>query len=449
MQQKQDAFKLGLTVIVAFALFFAGVIFIAGKSFEPREPIVVRVAHDQDVPRIKTGAAIVCGPRQVGSVTGVRLVEAPARDASGPKDFLYFEITGEVNSSLGLRSDCTITIVGPLLGDNGQLRVVNRGTLSTGVSATEPIYAEATGLFADLANITTEFDAQNPESLLARIKTQLNPEIPHSLVAKVHVSMTHVNAMTANLKRSVDPAESNALINKVDSILTHMNEITAALNAETTPGQEHTLVAKVHQGLDHVDQALLELIGTIADNREAIRNTVGGIEHVVAELDQSVMPAIKAELDLAQTQSLLSQARAAITEINRTLRDVGIVADKARRIVTLSEPRVLIAIDNAKEASAHLKALSKDLRRAPWRLIHEPDEIESRQAHLFDAVREFTEASALLDESARRLDALREANRDGIPADDPLLVTIREKLGATLQRFDAAEKTLWEQLDVE
>ncbi|MEE9296407.1 MAG: hypothetical protein V3W34_15800 [Phycisphaerae bacterium] len=448
MPRERNAFKLGVTVLVGLVLFFAAVLFIGGKSFEKRQPFVVRIGHDQNVPRLKAGAPVICGPQQVGTVTGVTTVEAPALDKSGPQDFLYFEVRGEVNVSLGLRSDCSIVVEGPLLGDNGQLRVVDRGTAPTPVSPDQPIYARASGFASDWARITRELDDNNPKSLLSQIKTQLDPMISHSLMAKLHRSLGDVNIMTANLMQSVDPSRKSALIAKVGSILDHINAITAGLKAELERGGEQTVLAKVHRGLDHVNDALAALSATIDENRAGIRRTIKGAENVTAKLDQTIIPAIEYELDRFRTESLLGQVHTALEGINSILSDATVVADKARRVATLSEDRVLTVVDNAKEASDHLKAVAKDLRRSPWRLIHKPTAVESKEAYILDAVREFAEASGHLDESAAQLDALLEAYEGRIPETDPTLAAIRERLKLTLERFAAAEDALWDQLDV-
>lgn len=448
MPQDRNTFTLGLTLIVALVLFCAAVVFVGGKSFEDREPIVVRIGHDQKVGRLKTGAPVICGPRQVGSITAVDLVEAPSRDDDTVRDFLYFEIHADVSRELALRTDCVIVAEGPLLGDVGQLRIVNRGTAAQRLTADTPVYARAHGFGSDWAMISRQFDEGDPSSLLSQIKNQLDPRLPASFVAKVHRSLGDINAITANLKTSVDPARKSTLLGKLDSILDHLNAVTAALRVQVEPGRERTLLAKVHRGLDYFDAGLKDLAETIAENRDGIRTTVDSARHAAAAVDRSIIPAVEAELDRTRAESLLARVHHAFDQINNALADADVVTNKARRVATLSEHRILTVIDNANEASRHLKAMAKDLRMRPWRLIHKPDTRETREAQLLDAVREFAEASVHLDESSKSLDALLEANRGGIPRDDPSLEAIRRQLDATLERFTAAEEALWNRLDL-
>ncbi len=448
MRQDRNAFKLGLTLIVSAVLLCAAVIFIGGKSFDRRDPILVRIGHDQNVARIKAGAPVICGPQQVGAVTAVELIEAPALDDAEIRDFLFFQVRAEVNHALALRSDCVIVAEGSLLGDTGQLRILNRGTASDRLGPEQPVYARASGFTNDWEMITREFNDQNPDSLLAQIKTQLDPRLSGSLIAKIHNSLGDINAITTNIKRTVDPTAEAALVSKLGNILDNLNALTRALRAQVDPASDRNILAKVHQGLDHIDTGLQDLVATITENRPDIRQAVESATHVAVTVDQSILPVVQAEFDRSRAKSLLSQVHNAFDHIDTALADAVVVTDKARRIATLGEDRVLSVIENINQASQHLKAVSKDLRQAPWRLIHKPDATETRESNILDAVREFAEASAHLDESAKNLDALLEANHGQLAPDDPTLNNIRQKLAETLKRFTAAEEALWNRLDI-
>jgi hypothetical protein len=448
MADDRHAFKLGLTVIASLVLALVGVLFLGGKSFAPMVDIVVRIAHDQNVSQIKKGAAIVCGPQQVGSVTEVATIEAPAVDDSGVSDFLYFEVRGQVHRELNLRSDCRVAIVGSLLGDSGMLRIVHRGTSSEPMSSDEPIYAEATGLANSISKITREFDGNNPGSLVSQIKSQLDPSLSRSMVAKVHKSLDDVNAMTRELAATMDPSRGDALLFKLNSILANVNELTGELKVQMASAESASAMAKVHSGLDGVNVLLADLLDALRENRPGIREAVSGTGRIVQKVDEVILPSIESELDRSAAGSLLSQAHAAMGKVNRSLEEIHSASLEAAKMVTLSQPRVLAFVENAKEASEHLKALAKDLRRSPWRLIHSPSESESKEAYILDAAREFAEAAENLDETVAELGALIQANDGELDEDDPAVIDIRERVQATLVRFGEAEQSLWTHLEL-
>lgn len=447
MPKERNAFKLGLVAIVVVTLFVAAVLFIGGASFEKRRLLVVRIAHDQPMPRIKSGAPIICGPQQVGVVRSVAMVEGPALNDAGVQDFLYFEVRGEVSERLDLRSDCRVVVEGPLLGDNGQLSIAFRGSSTMRVSPETPIYARASGFASNLAMITDEFDKTNPTSLLSRIKSQLDPGLPQAIVTKVHRSLDDLNAMSNDLRILFDPARDAGLVVKIDSILSRLNDLTGLLKEQLVAGDPTALLGKLHRGLEQLDAALTQVTETVRENRSDLRATVSNLQGATRTLDQEVMPAVAAELDRTDAESLLSGVRGAVQRVDRSLADVEVMTGKARKIVTLGEGPVLTLIANVKEASEHLKAAAKDLRRNPWRLIHKPDAAETREAQVLEAVREFTELSANLDDLVSHLQALAEAEQGRLTSDDPTLTELRERIRGTLERYKVVEQALWEQLE--
>jgi uncharacterized protein YPO0396 len=117
-------------------------------------------------------------------------------------------------------------------------------------------------------------------------------------------------------------------------------------------------------------------------------------------------------------------------------------------VVVLNEDRLNQLMLNLNETAVHLKSAGKDLRRNPWRLFYRPSLEETKQLNIFDAAREFAEAASRLDDSATQLSALMKSHDGTVPADDPDLAKIRERLKQTFEDYTRAEEALWKQLDV-
>ncbi len=448
MPTERNALRLGITTLVVLTLFFTAIIYIGGSSFDSRVPIVVLVKHDLKIPRIKAGAPIVCGPQQVGVVTSVKTIERPTSPPHDGETDLYFEIDGQVNAVIDLRSDCRIAVEGQILGDQGQLTIEHRGTDAKRASPAHPIEARAIGFASDLAMITSQFDEQDPKSLISQIKSQLDAASPVSFVAKIHRILDDLKGVMFNLKQTVDPSVQTALVNKIGSILDHITAITATLDRQMSPGDDRMMLSKIHHSLDLIDRALATVADTIDENRPDVRSTVVSVEGIVAKLDGDVLPAVQNELSATNADSLLAKTHAAFDKLNQSLEDIDVVTHKAKRIVTRSEDRIVTLVQNAKVASDHLKAATKNLRLHPWALIHQPTATESKQKFILDAVREFTEASAHLDDCIGQLDAMLEAEDGHLTDDDPTLQAIRKEIKSATDRFGKTEKALWEQLDV-
>jgi len=435
-------------VIVVVGLLLGAVIFIGGRSFEPMTPIRVLVRHDLRIPQLKAGAPIICGPQQVGAVTAVHTIEQALPDRPEITDFLFFEVLARVNRTIDLRSDCRIAVEGQILGNQGQLVIENRGVDSRRASLDTPILAKPSGLASDLAMITQQFDDSNPTGLLTQIKSQLDAESPRSIVAKVHKIMDDLKAMTLSLRNAVDVNRDDALLAKFAALLDHVDDIAQAIGRQLEPGDEQTIMTKLHGNLDLLNDGLAQVAEAIKENRPGIRSAVHSVGNVASRLDDQVLPAVERELSHAEATSLLSKAHEAFDQLNTALADVNEVSGRAQRIAALSQDPILALVRNAKEASDHLKAAAKDLRRYPWKLVHQPDDAELKQTLVFDAVREFADAAGNLDDVLGRLNALHEAARGKLAADDPAWQAYREELDKAMEHFQATEKALWNQLDI-
>lgn len=449
MARQRNTFQLGLVIVLGVGLAVFGLMFISSRSFEVRDAIVVRVPHDENVPRLKPGVPIICGPQQVGTVVEVTMVEAVSDLNPAITDFLYFEVRGEVNQSLGLREDCRIAVEGSLLGDQGMLRIEDRGTSATPVSADTPIIARSEGLSSTIDMISRELDSNNPEGLLSQVKSQLDPNAPLSLIAKVHRSIDHINEMTGNLRMAADPKRQDGVLAKVNRIMEHLDNVAFALEQEMQSDNSDVLLGKVHTSLDRLDLALGEVVGILKDNRPGLYAAVENIEGITKQVNAEMLPAIEAQLDTSDESALLSKLHVALDRVNTSLVDINVVSKDARVITTLGRHQVVALIDNAKEASDHLKAAAKTLREKPWKLIHKPSEQEAKEAYVLDAVRGFANASESLDDAVAQLTVVLENQGGEIPNDDPALLQAQERLKQTLEQFGKAEQKLWEQLAIE
>ncbi len=447
MAKKRDGFRLGITVIVIFVLFFTVVIFIgSGWERERKVPFVVRFPHTLNLPLLEEGADVIGFGQVIGRVTHLRHVEAQPPGDKSAAPTLYLEVEGEVNASVGLRQDCRIVAEGPVLGGRGNLRVTHRGLSTALVDPATPVYGSASGFAAVVELLSAEIDDRNPQSLMSAVKLQLNADDVSSLVAKVHRSMDDLNALTRSLAAQMNAADKDALVTRMGGILDNLNLTTGYLREEVTPGKEGVVLAKVQGALDALNTGLAEAAAMLQENRPRLAHSLASVEHVAATVDTDIAGPIARELDAANPQGLLTQVHGSFEKLNQSLADLNVVTEKGRKIVVLNEERFNRLLANVKETSDHLKAAAKDLRRNPWRLLYRPGPEETKQADVLDAARAFSEAAGLLDDAAVQLQALSASREGGLAADDPELVQLRTQLLETFDKFHAAEQSLWQQL---
>jgi hypothetical protein len=449
MAKKRDEFTLGLWVIAVVVLLVAVVIFIGGRRWgQTYRRYTVRFPVTYALPdEIKAGAHIYCGGALVGRVYRAALQQVNEKGDRPAALWAYFEVG--ISEVVELRSDCSIVARGPLLGGGGKLiikdpgrtgRVIQEGGLISGASA---------GSFNEALDfINAELDPDNPIGLLAMVKTQLDAGDADSILAKVHASLDDLNAITRNVSRQVNPAQREVLISKLHTVLDNINATTSELRAQVQPGTEGTLLAKVHTALDRVNTGLQEAKDMLAEDRVPIRETLQTLQRTADLVEHRIAGPVAAELDLANTRSLLNRVHASLEKIDESLVDLRTISDRSKTLVVLNEDRINRLMMNLGETAAHLKSASKDLRRNPWRLLYRPSLEETRQLNVFDAAREFAEAAARLDDSATQLAALAKSHGGGVPADSPQLAEIRKRLEQTFEDYVRAEQALWKQLDV-
>ncbi|MCP4592530.1 MAG: hypothetical protein GY842_17485 [bacterium] len=447
MAKAHDSFRLGITVIVIFVLFIAVVLWI-GSGWERGRKVefVARFPHTLNLPLLEEGVEVIGFGQVIGRVTELGRAEDLHPLQPGGEPTLFLEVRGVVDASAGLRRDCRMVAEGPVLGGRGHLRVTHRGRSSDPLDPSQPIYGGAGGFAAALELIANEIDAGNPESLIAAVKLQLNPEDAASLIWKVHRSMDDLNALTGVVATQMNPQKKGALIAKIGAILDNLNLATGHLRAQLTPGAEDVLIGKVQRALDSVNQGLADAVAMLEENRPRVSNTLASIEHASATVDTRIADSIADELDTANSQSLLSRVHRSFGRVEQSLEDLTVITDKTRGVIVLNEVRINRLLANVKEASVHMKAAAEDLRRKPWRLLYRPEPGESREADILDAARAFSEAAGRLDDSASQLQALLAGQGDGVAVDDPELAALRAELLESFERFQTAERTLWDQL---
>ena len=443
MAARRDTFVLGLVAIIVFVLFFGTILYIGGGEMFTGDVIGVTVRFPTDDPlptELKAGGAVFYGMTRIGTVLAVTLEEVDGLP------FVAINLTAP--SSIGLRSDCRMVARGALLGGGGKIVVLSRGEQGKLLVEGDVVDGvQAGSLDATLDILSAEMDSENPGGLLAAVKTQLDPAEATSIVAKVHRSLDDVNGFTRALSRQLASDEQDALMTKLHRIADNVNSITGHLRDEVTPDRDGVVLAKIHVALDRLDEALIQAASLIRENRSSVGNAITSIEHAAATLDEGILDRVAGQLDGNRADSLVSQIRRAIVDLDTTLKNTATLTGRLKRIVLLNATRISQLIANLKETTEHLKSAGKDIRRNPWRLLYRPSLEESAQLNTFDAARELAETAARLDNVMIQLRSFIEDVDGDVATNDADLSAIRTHLLETFERFREAEQALWKQLD--
>jgi ABC-type transporter Mla subunit MlaD len=405
--QSRNMFKLGLAVILMVVLAFASVLFISGQDLfkPPQTRLHVLFPSYAGMPGLDKGAFVHYLGQKVGTVSRLQFVENKAGDH-------YLEITAEVRADLGLRSDCQVTLAGPVLGGTGTVEIVHRGKQGQPLDPQSRILGTVSSFQSAVERFSLELDDSNPHGILSRIKRQLDPDNDAGVIYRVNQTLENVRGATASAREEMD---------------------------RKLP---ETLMARIHAGL-------ATIIGILEENREPLRDGIahgrdalGHGEHFMGSLAREF------EMDRTPATSLLAKAHDAMDCLGSSMASLTATASDARTTVAVNKGHVTEILGNLDAASHDIKQLTQSILLNPWWLFEKPSTAEKRERVLFSVARAYADAAARLDVTTERLKSLLESRDARIPADDPDLVQIREDLTVTVERFTAAERALLQEFQI-
>lgn len=456
MTDSRNAFRVGLAVLVAAAIFVAVIIFLSTPILFGATTFRVRFPHTYPMPLLEPGSIVLVGGQKAGSVDSVGLELQPVRKSAAGSATeaidLFVVVSARISGNLSIRRDCKVHAEAPPLGGPGTLRI-ELGNAKDLLRADDIIDGEfPAGLAAALQAVNSvigrELNGQDPTSLLGLIKQQLDARQAASLMAKLHRSMEDFNAVTHAARMQFDPQQRDALLARLNVSMDHVNAVTAALRDQTEAQRSDALVFKVHRALDALNGSLAEVFGILSENRAPIHETLTHAARTAETLDTRVMDGLAREFDVANAAGLLAKVHVGADRVNATLAHLHAVSETARNVAALNRDKINDTLTNLKQTSDHINTSVKFVLRRPWLIFKAPPESESRQKDIFDAAARFAEAAARLDDATAELRALTELRGGVVPDDDADLARLRARLDETLSKFTEAENALWKELGV-
>ncbi|MBW8040316.1 MAG: hypothetical protein FVQ85_09985 [Planctomycetes bacterium] len=166
-------------------------------------------------------------------------------------------------------------------------------------------------------------------------------------------------------------------------------------------------------------------------NRDNADSVISSLRNVAAELEKAI-PAITSQIEqtLTKAASALETAESAL---------------KSMKEVTGDE-RIDRIISNISEVSVNLKLTSREVRRAPWKLLYKPKEKEFKIQTVLDSAGAFAAGAERLDSAALRLQKLMTVTDDKLIDKDHIKSMISE-LETSFEQFRKAEQKFWEELE--
>jgi ABC-type transporter Mla subunit MlaD len=401
-------------LLVALAAGIAAVILIGGWKRLMEEKQTLRFRFDA-APSLKAGSPVLLAGHPVGRVDEIELVEVPCPVEARIEDKCYAaQVTVSVPKRFKIYANARVTVTQALVGQSAVLNIENvgYGKLAEGVIKGEQVSPFA-GAAAELGI------GEEEKSNIARIIKDLQvtietvrKELP-GVVDNLKTASANMAEVTGNAKETID---------RVDTILDENRE---AVKEGVANARDLTAAANEKAGklLDRLQASADKIEGILDENRPDVRKATSNLAAATEQVRTTV-------------DDLAPRVRDASTRMADAMKDFRQMAADASTILATNRVRLTSTMQNFTETSEHLKALAKEVRRAPWRLFSTPDKKEVESLNLYDSARAFATAASDLDSVSDTLQILMEAKRAG--------QDVKPDLDAMLQRLEETYKTYQE-----
>lgn len=381
-RSKRNEFVAGLFILVSIAVLVVILVMVGNWSALYQARTAYFVKFEQ-APMIKAGSAVRFKGQDVGRVESVDLRWRVVDETTGSRQYFY-TLELEIPATIELRRDAQISIESPPIGETAWVNIssVGQGELAKD-TAREPLVGHGGDMIQALLEAIGVSDEQ---------KKQISDTI------------ANMAAITASLRETAP---------KLREVTENMAAVTSDLR-ERMP----EVITKVDDTAAKMKSAASRVDGILAENRENLKAAIDN----VADLTQS--------------------ARQRAEEL---LENLTVASGDIRSLVAANRMNVTDTMVNMRETSEQLKAASEEIRRAPWRLIHKPDEREADTLNVFDASRNYATAVADLNSLAATLKAMLDMKAEGAPVDPELIRGMLDRLKAAFQRYGEAEDALWKE----
>jgi len=176
----------------------------------------------------------------------------------------------------------------------------------------------------------------------------------------------------------------------------------------------------------------------------------------------SLLARVKYEVDRDKADSIVASLKSAVAQlekdthaiagnIQRTLAKADFALETAESTLKdlqrfTGDERIDRIIKNIDEVSINLKLTSREVRRAPWKLLYKPKRKEFRIQALVDSAGAFAAGAERLDSAALRLQKLLATTDDKRMIYGDQVKSMVSELETSFEQFQKAERKFWEQL---
>ncbi|MCF7957934.1 MAG: hypothetical protein K9M57_05730 [Phycisphaerae bacterium] len=443
-KKKNNEIAVGLTVLVVMILTVFIVVTLADwqSLISDKLEVTVHMPYNQGgLKGLEAGSPVQLGGLKVGEVTETKFIIPAHVKPDDPKIHVSFTMAIVLPEGQGLYDDCVLLPQSNVLGSLATLSIQNLGggpastLIKNGDTISKDKLADS---FIDF--VKEEFDPGNYEGLLARIKYEVNRDKPDSIFSSLVTMAGNFKVISEKIDFQVteDP-EKKTLMTRLHSILLSMETITENINTQLDKDNPEATIARLNVALGQLDENLREIKDVVTTAKPDITGMLRSLKHTAETLEKDI-PVITEKL-----KSGMTKAETALETANVALNNLKEFTASAKDVMAINRDRIDQLIGNITEVSVNLKLVSREVRRAPWKLLYKPSEKEQKIQHLVDSAGAFAAGAERLDHTASRLELLMKGSGTDV-TDSDVIQNILTELESSFKQFQKAEQKFWEDL---
>ena len=431
-RKRHNELVAGIFVLLTLGVLLGVVLWLgASEILHPPAQRAVFFAGEQDGSLdLAEGALVQLNDDPVGKITRIRY------DPSANGTYYTAAIT---RPGAAIHKDAESLVVTGFIGGS-RLVILNRGTASAPLAdRANAVAIRPGGLEAAMRDIASasnkirrqlaaELDAQRAGSVLAKI---------HEVLNRLGDAGTKLADVLAALRAEADAEEPGSILAHVRRAAGSVASASDDLSRQVDAGEPGSLMAKAH-----------DIAGNVKETSSSIRWIATAAEPAIDRMLTSAAGA--AETIEGYTKKEIAEILLKVRESNNHLLaamgNIEGATAQAKEAIVLNRANVDEILDNARRASADLKAGMKDIRRRPWRLLQRSEKEDAATFEILNLARDFVTGAEQLKQAVGKLEAVAKLHPEGIPANDASLKKIQTDLRGAFADFTAVEQALWKRL---
>lgn len=385
--------------------------------FQKTQTVNIRLAT---APNIKVGSPVLLAGHPIGRVDRIQLVQVLSKpEGKGGKRY-QVEVMAVLPEHFAIFANARIVTTQALVG---QSAVINIEDVGYGDPVKEYIQGWEASPFAAAASELGigEAEKANISKILenVRLSTETIQKNLPEIIEKLKATSDNLTEGSMKVKETID---------RINTILDENRD-----NIKTAVANTKSVTEKADKGagevMDNLKSASAKVKGIIDTSEPDIREAVTHVKNITEKADK-------------QVSEVLENVRAASGDVKAAVADFRVVASDTKALVATNRGNIATMLQNFRETSEHLRALAKEVRRAPWRLFATPDKDEVESLNLYDSARAFSSAASDLDSLADTLEVMVDAKNKGVGVDPEILKGMLKRLEETFTNYQKAEEAL-------